>query len=155
MARTKDSNRYRITNTTLHNSIDKKVRGGSICLSDLGPSKGDNMKDKYWDGKTNTAIRYYFYSQKGLDLFNQFRYLLMLIFGVYVTMKLSNPVWLVVMFVVSCPILILIGYVAVHHVNKVMDWLNIEFATYWSRYQFDLQERQVKAMEEINEKTKG
>jgi len=109
-------------------------------------------KKEYWDGSKNKSIRFYFYSQRGLALFNEFRYLFMLIFGLYVLMKLSNPVWLVGMFVVSLPLLILFGWIQVHHLAKVMDWLNIEFATYWSRYQFDLQERQVKAVESIDSK---
>ena len=113
-----------------------------------------NDKKQYWDGKANKVIRYYFYSQRGLALFNEFRYLFMVIFGAYVLMKLSNPWWLVVMFVISFPLLCLFGWLQVHRMAKVMDWLNIEFSTFWSRYSFDLQERQVKAVEEINNAVK-
>jgi len=107
---------------------------------------------KYWSGPKNKIIRYYFYSQRGLALFNEFRYLFMLIFGVYVVLKLNNPIWLFLMFIVSCPVLIWLGFISVHHIAKVSDWLNIEFATYWSRYQFSLQERIVKALESIDKK---
>jgi hypothetical protein len=112
-------------------------------------------KSAYWDGPKNKSIRYFYYSQRGLDTFNQFRYLLMAIFGLYLLLKLSNPLWLVLMFCVSLPALIFVGYVTVHHINKVVDWLNIEFATYWTRYSFDLQERQVKAVESIDDKIKN
>lgn len=111
-------------------------------------------KKMYWDGGSNKAIRYYFYSQRGLALFNEFRYLFMIIFGAYVLMKLNNPVWLLVMFVISCPLLCLFGWLQVHKMAKVMDWLNVEFSTFWTRYSFDLQERQVKAVEEINHAVK-
>ena len=109
-------------------------------------------KETHWHGPKNKAIRIYFYSQRGLALFNEFRYLFMLIFGIYVMFKLNNPIWLLVMFLVSCPILIVLGWYQVHHMAKVINWLDVEFASYWSRYSFELQERQVKALEEINTK---
>lgn len=111
-------------------------------------------REEYWNGNKNKVIRYYFYSQRGLGLFNEFRYLFMLIFGIYVILKLDHYGWLVGMFVVSVPILCFFGWLQVHHLAKVFDWLNIEFATYWSRYSFDLQERQVKAVENIDRKIK-
>jgi len=76
----------------------------------------------------------------------------MLIFGVYYTLKLTNPLWLVGMFAISFPLLCAFGWMQVHHIAKVVDWLNIEFSTYWSRYQFELQERIVKALENIDDK---
>jgi len=114
------------------------------------------MTDKglYWNGTKNKFIRYYFYSQRGLALFNEFRYLFMLIFGLYLMLKLSNPVWLLVMFLVSLPLLIWAGWLQVHVIAKVVNWLDVEFATHWTRYSYELQERQVKALEEINRKVK-
>jgi hypothetical protein len=108
-----------------------------------------DLKKRYWDGKQNQLIRYYYYSQRGLALFNEFRYVFMVIFGVYLAMKLTNPVWLVVMFAVSLPLLIGVGWLAVHKVSKVVDWLNVEFATHWGRYTFTLQELQNKLLEDI------
>lgn len=114
----------------------------------------DDLKKKYWDGNGNKVIRYYFYSQRGLALFNEFRYLFMLIFGIYITMKLTNPFWLVGMFTVSVPLLCVVGYVSVHHVSKVMDWLSIEFSTYWGRRSYTLLEDQVKHLKEIVDELK-
>jgi hypothetical protein len=111
-------------------------------------------KKAHWDGSKNKAIRWYFYTQRGLALFNEFRYLLMGIFGIYLLMKLDNPLWLFMMFVVSVPILVFFGWLQVHHMAKVINWLDIEFASYWSRYSFELQERQVKALEDIRAKVK-
>ncbi len=101
----------------------------------------EQLKNKYWDGTTNKIIRYYFYSQRGLDLFNQFRYLFMVIFGIYLLFKFNNPLYLVGMFIISLPILILLGYVSVHYVGKVLDWLSVEFSTHFSRYQYTLLEQ--------------
>lgn len=108
-----------------------------------------NNKNIYWDGNSNKFIRYYFYSQRGLALFNEFRYLFMVIFGVYFALKLNNPIWFVLMFVVSVPILCFFGWLSVHKIAKVVDWLNIEFSTHWGRYGYELQERQIKLLEEI------
>lgn len=103
-------------------------------------------KELYWHGRTNKFIRLYFYSQRGLALFNEFRYVFMLIFGLYVILKLSNPIWIFVMFLVICPILVVVGWIQVHRMAKVIDWLNIEFASHWSRYGYELQERQNKIL---------
>jgi hypothetical protein len=113
-----------------------------------------NHEEKHWHGTKNKAIRWYFYSQRGLALFNEFRYVLMLIFGAYVLLKLDNPIWLVIMFLTSLPILVAVGWYQTHHMAKVMDWLGTQFASYWGRYSFDLQERQVKAIETILEEIK-
>lgn len=102
----------------------------------------EDLKKLYWDGTQNKIIRYYYYSQRGLDLFNAFRYVFMLIFAIYLALKLQNPLWLVVMFAVSLPLLIGLGWLAVHKVSKVVDWLSIEFATHWGRYTYTLQEDQ-------------
>lgn len=110
----------------------------------------EELKVKYWQGTKNKIIRLYFYSQKGLALFNEFRYLIMLIFGVYVAMKLSNPVWLFLMFIISVPALIAIGFVSVHYVGKVIDYLNVQFATHWSKYSFKLQEGILEELKKIN-----
>jgi hypothetical protein len=109
--------------------------------------------ERHWDGTKNKIVRYYFYSQRGLALFNEFRYLFMLLFGIYVLLKLQNPIWLLVMFLTALPLLIGFGWLQVHHMAKIINWLDVEFASYWSRYSFELQERQVKAIEEINHKT--
>lgn len=41
---------------------------------------------------------------------------------------------------ISVPVLAVIGYYSVHHVNKVMDWLGIRFGSYYSIYGFKLLE---------------
>ncbi len=112
----------------------------------------DTDKRQNWDGGKNRSIRLYFYCQRGLALINEFRYVIMTIFGLYMLLKLDNPLIMVVMFLIIVPVLIVLGWFQVHHMAKVMNWLDVEFASFWSRYGFELQERQVKALEEINSK---
>jgi hypothetical protein len=114
-------------------------------------SEKELLLEKYWNGNCNKLIRYWFYIQRGLDIFNGFKYLIAAIFGIYWTLKLTEPAWLVVFLSISILVLSFIGYIAVHFMNKVMDYLNIEFGTYWSRYNFELMERQLKKLEEISD----
>lgn len=106
-------------------------------------------KSEYWNGNKNKMIRYYFYMQRGLALLNEFRYLIMAIFALYIMFKLDNPVLLIVMFLVAVPILVALGYLCVHHIAKVIEYLNIQYATYWSKYSIGLQEKQLKLLEDI------
>lgn len=106
----------------------------------------------YWQGNKNKSIRMFYYSQKGLALVNEFRYLFIAIFGAYYALRLSNPIWLVIMACLSVPILIIIGWASVHHVSKVVDFLSIRFGTHYSLYQYELLENQLKELTEINER---
>jgi hypothetical protein len=115
----------------------------------------EENKRAYWAGTKNKVIRFYFYSQRGLQLLNEFRYVFLLVFGIYMAMKLANPAWLLVLFLVILPFLIFFGWLQVHHMAKVINWLDVEFASFWSRYNFELQERQTKAIEEINLKIRN
>ena len=107
---------------------------------------------KFWNGRKNKSIRYYFYMQQGLLLLNEFRYLIMAVFAVYLTFKLENPLFLPLMFLVALPVLVFLGYLSVHHIAKVIEYLNIQYSTHWSRYGIDLQEKRNKSLEEINAK---
>lgn len=111
--------------------------------------KEQEQIDQYWNGKTNHLIRYYFYVQRGLALFNEFRYLFMVIFGIYVALKMDNPVWLAIMFVVSMPVLIFAGWLSVHRISKVIDWLSVKFSTHWQMYSYSLQEEQNRLIKKI------
>lgn len=113
-----------------------------------------NNKQKYWDGNINKICRYWFYILRGLDTFNQFKYLIGAIFALYWMLKLENPIIFVVIFIMCIPILFIAGYYHVHYVGKVIDWLNIEYSSHWSRYSFELSERNVRALESIDKKIK-
>lgn len=112
----------------------------------------DNLKSKYWYGWWNKFSRYFFYLNRGADVFSQFKYIAGYILALYVLLKLTDPHWLLIMAVITLPILFVCGYWHVHKVGKVVDWLNIQYSSHWSRYQFELMEKQLKLLEEINDK---
>jgi hypothetical protein len=101
----------------------------------------ENFKEhEHWAGIKNKIIRYYFYVNTGLNVFNNFKYLVAAIFGLYLVLHLKNGIWLGIMFVISVPILGVIGYYSVHHINKVMNWLDVRFGSYYTLRQIELLE---------------
>ncbi len=105
----------------------------------------------YFPGLQNGAIRAYFYLNKGLDILNQFHNLFLGILGLYFVLKLNNPLMMVVIFLLAMPLLALAGWYNTHHMSKVMEWLSIRFGSHYSVRQFDLQQRQCDALEEIRD----
>lgn len=110
-------------------------------------------ENDHWHGWQNKAIRYWFYINKGLDIFNQFRYLLAAIIGIYWTLHLNNRLYLIAMFAGSIPILTVVGYYSIHHWNKVMDWLNVKFGTHYGIASFELQTEIRDAVKKLADKS--
>ena len=120
----------------------------------LNKYKEKEVVEHYYKGWKNKAIRYYYYVQNGLALLNEFRYLLMGIFACYYTLKLDNPLLIPLMFIVAIPVLGVIGYIAVMHIHKVIEYLNVQFTTTWSRYNYDLNEERNQLLKQlVKEKT--
>lgn len=111
----------------------------------------DDDKKTYWHGAENKFIRFYFYVLRGLDILNTFRNCILAIFGIYYTLKLDNPVYLLLMFIVSLIVLCLCGYISVHRIGKVVDWLNVRFSTHYGAYQINLQEKILEELKKLNE----
>jgi len=106
-------------------------------------------KSKYYDGLWNVIIRMYYYSTKGVELLNFFRYYLFGLFGLYMALKLTNKMYLLILFLITYPILIILGYIAVHKMAKIIEFLNVEFATHFQRYRVSLQEKTLTVLEKI------
>lgn len=101
----------------------------------------DNPHDhEYWTGVKNRTIRHWFYVNRGMDWVNQFRNLVICIVAIYIALKLKNPIWLIGMLTISLPILGVIGFIQVHYIGKVLDWLNVRFSTHYSLETFKIQE---------------
>lgn len=79
---------------------------------------------KYWDGTSNRLVRYWVYLDRGLSLVNQARYLILGILGLYAVLKLTDPAWMAVMFVVSVPSLIVMGRWHLYRVSKPQEFIN-------------------------------
>jgi hypothetical protein len=104
---------------------------------------------KYWNGSKNKFIRYYFYVQRGLMLINEMRYLIMAILAIYAILKFSNFWLMPLMFFISLPVLGVLGYISVHHMSKVTDYLAVHFGTHFSKYSVELQEKTLLEIEKL------
>lgn len=106
-------------------------------------------RSRYFLGWKNKLIRIYFYLREGLNLLNEFKYLVAGILAAYYATKMDNLYLMGLMFVVAVPLLILIGYIWVYRAKKSMEWFGIEHTTFFGKYGYQLQERQIALLEEI------
>ena len=107
---------------------------------------------EYTTGIHNKFARLYFYCNTGLGLINNFRNVILCIFAAYIALKLDNYWYLIIMFLVSLPIITILGWYCVHYLNAVTEWLNIKYGTHYAKKQFALQEETRDLLKEIKDK---
>ncbi len=119
----------------------------------MNPLEKDILTDDhgYLTGAHNWGIRMYFYVNAGLNILNNFRNLFLAILAIYVTFKFTNPLWLPLMFIPSLIILCLVGWYTTHHVQKIFEWINIRFSTYYGIQQFNYTKAQYELLLQIKE----
>lgn len=121
----------------------------------MKPLTPDQVREEYnktYDkGILNHGIRAWFYLQRGLALMNEFKYLIAGILAFYVTLKLNSFWWIAILFAIAIPVLLAIGYFHTHKMSKAIEWTNMVFASYFSRYGMDLTEEQNKLLIEIRD----
>lgn len=100
----------------------------------------------------DNLIKLYFYVTAGQAVVDKFRYLIMGIFAVYVMLKLTNPMYLALMFVVSIPVLFITGWYYTHKVASVSDMLSTKYGTHYQIKQYELIEEQVILLKQIRDK---
>ncbi len=108
----------------------------------------------YGSGWKNQLIRVYFYLSQGLDVVNQFKYLVAGVLAFYYMLGRDDLRLLITMFVVSIPVLIVVGYIWAKRVRKSMDWFAIEHTTHFAKYGYELQEKTIALLEEIRDSKK-
>lgn len=108
------------------------------------------VKEMYFSGFKNQAIRVYYYLKQGLDLMNDFKYLVAGILAIYVVLQLDSYKLMLLMGAVSLPILITIGYYWTHKAQKTIEYFNLKFTTHFGQYNIRLQEEQLKTLERLN-----
>lgn len=102
-----------------------------------------NYTQTYDKGFLNHSVRAWFYLQRGLDLLNQFKYLIAGILAVYYMLKLDSYMVLAIIFVVSIPILTFCGWFYTHKMAKALEWTNMVFSSYFARYNIDMAEKNI------------
>lgn len=105
--------------------------------------------EEYWEGNQNIINRYWTYLKKGLDLITEARYLIISILGGYAVLKLTNPLWLVAMFVVSIPILTVVGRWYLIKVSKAQEFVTTVKGSVLGYKPYNLAVKQTELLEKI------
>lgn len=95
---------------------------------------------QYWNGFWNKIIRYNFYMQTGANVFNIYKYVFGSIIAIYWMTHCDNKLILISSFIIMMPVLIIIGYYSIHHINKVNNWLDVKFGSHYTIRQIELLE---------------
>ena len=111
----------------------------------------DTQRLTYWTGSKNKIVRYWVYLEKGMELINKGRYFILAILGLYFTLKLTNPLWLGVMFVVGTPTLIVVGRYYLHRVSRIQEWVNATFGSVLGYQQFNAVVESLEELRKIRE----
>lgn len=82
-----------------------------------------DYRPEYWEGKQNLLVRLWIYLHRGLDFVNQGRYWIIGTIGLYAVLKLTNPFWIIVMFLITTPLLIVAGRWHLQRVAKVQEFI--------------------------------
>lgn len=97
----------------------------------------------------NYLIKFWFYLNNGNIVTGNFKSLFLGIIALYFTLKLTSPLLMVIMFLVSIPILTIIGYYNIHHVAKISDQLATKYGTHYGIKQFEFIEKQTQLLQEL------
>ncbi len=108
----------------------------------MNPDQIRNEYSKTYDkGVLNHGVRAWFYLQRGLQLLNEFKYLVAGILTVYYMLKLDSYALLLTIFAVSIPVLTFVGWFYTFKMAKALEWTNMMFSSYFGRYSMDLNEK--------------
>ncbi len=105
--------------------------------------------NEHFKGPKNWFIRQYTYCTRGMDIVNIFRNLFFLIGMGALAFHCKDPIILFFVFCGSMGLLRMAGWASVHHMAKVVDWLNMYYSTYYQKQSFRWQEEQVELLKAI------
>ena len=111
-------------------------------------------KKEYWNGAKNKSIRYYFYVTKGLDLHNPARYYVLLVLLAYKFLEVDFILLIPIIFIFGLIYLGIAGWLDVHHMAKVVEFLGIKYSTHFSKRNYEIQEEILSELQKLNKKIK-
>lgn len=132
-------------------SIEKQKKSYLLLVLEFMNDSPEDEK-KYLAGFPNRLIRYWYYLENGLGILNEFRNLFLGIVALYIALKLTNLFLMVAMFIPCCIVLTVVGYVAVHRIAKVKEWINLRFSSHFGIRSFDYQRANYQLLKKISEK---
>lgn len=112
----------------------------------------EDQQPAFWEGRSNIFVRLITYAKIGVNQINDYKYIGAAIFGVYYTFKLSNPIWLIVMGLVSLPLIILLGRWWLYKGSKASEFVTTQKGSVLGYNQFNAQVKIIELLEEIKNK---
>lgn len=100
-------------------------------------------------GMFNKLVRVWFYLQAGIDVINQFKYVVLGIFGIYVALKFTSYFWLLGMFAICLPILTIAGWVYINKMARNLSLTSLLKSSFFGSMDIDLNKKQVELLTEI------
>jgi hypothetical protein len=109
-----------------------------------------NYKPEYWEGRKNVFVRYWVYLSTGLDFINQAKYLIAGIMAVYALLHFTNPWTMVIMFLVSVPIITVLGHWKLYKVSKTQEYVSTTKGTVTGYGVYNMTVKMVQLLEKIS-----
>lgn len=121
-------------------------------MSEFRPMNRDIERKNYWEGHENKVIRLWIYALRGLQMINEFKYLIAGLIALFVILKIGNPIWMAVGVVAAIPPLILLGRWQLKKAAKVDQWVSTEYGSVLRYSEYNIRVKTLKILEEINKK---
>ena len=112
----------------------------------------DQERKTYWEGSENRIIRLWVYALRGLQMLNEFKYLIAGLIALFVILKIANPVWIGIGVIVSIPPLIILGRWQLKKAAKVDQWVSTEYGSVLKYNDYNIKVDTLKILKEISEK---
>ena len=118
-----------------------------------------SLGEKYWEGRENFFIRYFTYMERGLGVFNQFKYYIALPYATYYTFEFMKDYagalfWIPLMILGGLPILVIIGRYQLQKMNKTTEYVNTISGSIFQYKPMQLSIEQVQLLTEIRDSLK-
>ena len=85
------------------------------------------VRERYYEGIRNKLIRTYYYLEHGLNLLNEFKYLIAGILAFYYFLKTDNIMIMVWIFVVAVPLLTVAGWFWLHKAKRSLEYFDLKY----------------------------
>lgn len=117
------------------------------------PIDNDSFKPEFWEGPSNIFVRYWVYLSRGLDFINQAKYLIVGILALYAILKLTDPIWMAAMFIVSIPILTILGRWQLYKVSKTQEFITTTKGAVLGYNSYNINVEILKTLQEIRDRS--
>ena len=117
----------------------------------------EELGNAYWEGRENYFIRYWTYLDRGLEVFNKFKYYIgfpIAVAAIFPFMK-DHMVWVIGLTIIGLPVLIIVGRYQLHKVAKTTEYVNAISGSIFQFKPMELTIEQVQILKDIRELLKS